>query len=233
MAKVHSQHAEGVSLGGFVCKAAHDIANPLNAILMNAELVKLMLERGQISAAAESLQRLMGDCKRASRLLRDMGAFGSDLQSDDRARIDLRELIDDAAAAAMMAGVQARVSTHVDLESIAIFASRTAFERIAVALLRNADEAGASAIEIRASQESGLVTISFCDDGSGMEHELREKAFDAFFTTRRDAGNSGLGLTLVRALTSEHNGNIAIEPNHGPGTCILLRFPADASARLD
>lgn len=225
-----SQHT---GLSQFVRKAAHDIANPLNAILMNAELAKLMLERDQTGPAQETLARLIGDCKRTAKLLRDMRAFGSDLQIDSRDFVELRNLIDDAIGAATMEGVQVPAETDVSVENIAIRVDCAAFQRLILALLRNAVEAGATSIQIRATQDAGTAAIDFCDNGGGITEDLREKVFGAFFTTRRNSGNSGLGLTLVRAIVSDHHGDVTIESGNGSGTLIRLSMPTESSRQAN
>src|SRR5664279_3911410 len=90
--------AESVALdlGSFVRGAAHDIANPLNAIAMNAELVKLLLERDQPARAREALDRLLEDCARCGRLIQGLQRFGSGLHAGPRRIVAVGALIDAA-----------------------------------------------------------------------------------------------------------------------------------------
>src|SRR5215213_8221579 len=64
---------------------------------------------------------------------------------------------------------------------------------------------GAMRIEVRASGKDH-VEITFSDDGCGMSEEVRRKAFDPFFTTRRDKGSTGLGLHIVHSMVTNYLG---------------------------
>lgn len=214
-----------VDLGEFARKAAHDIANPINAILMKAELAIQLLKRNQVGGVEENLAMLIGDCKRIARLLRHMGKFGSDLEAGVSARTELSNLIEDAVGAATMEGVQIPGEMDIDVSGITLFADGAALQRVVIELLRNAAEAGATSIKIRAIANDGAHLITFCDNGSGIEDHQRDNVFNAFFTTRQVTRHSGLGLTLILALMTRHAGSVQIESSDGSGTCIALRFP--------
>ncbi|MGH8517929.1 MAG: ATP-binding protein, partial [Panacagrimonas sp.] len=81
---------------------------------------------------------------------------------------------------------------------------------------------------LRARQERGEVVIEVADDGAGISANNAARVFEPFFTTARGAGNTGLGLSIVRSLLQAHGGRIALIPAQ-KGTCFEIRLPAAAT----
>jgi two-component system sensor histidine kinase HydH len=94
-------------------------------------------------------------------------------------------------------------------------------------LVRNAREAMADRrggrIDLVLEVRGRALTIRVEDDGPGMDARTRERAFDAFYTTKATA--SGLGLALVARVARAHGGSVSIRERQGGGTVIELRFP--------
>ncbi len=85
-----------LDLGAFVRDLAHDIANPLNAISMNAELARLLLDRDQTARAREAIGRLLEDCARCGRFIQGIQRFGSGLHAHAHEAISARTLVSSA-----------------------------------------------------------------------------------------------------------------------------------------
>jgi signal transduction histidine kinase len=82
-----------------------------------------------------------------------------------------------------------------------------------------------------AAQASGKnnIEVLFSDDGCGMSPEVKRQVFDPFFTTRRDQGNTGLGLHIVHNIvTNRLGGRIHLETRPGAGTKIQIIVPREA-----
>jgi signal transduction histidine kinase len=90
----------------------------------------------------------------------------------------------------------------------------------------------AGTIDIKArALEADHVEILFSDDGCGMSHGVRRKAFDPFFTTRRDQGGTGLGLHIVYSIVTDGlGGRINLDSEPGEGTKVRLILPRVAPA---
>src|SRR5215467_14256542 len=73
-----------IELGSFVRGVAHEVANPLNAVLMNVGLAKMLYQRGDMTRVGEVLERLVGDCARFEKLLRGMQRFAAGLRAPQR-----------------------------------------------------------------------------------------------------------------------------------------------------
>ena len=92
-------HGTGFNVGAFVRAAAHEIAGQINAISMNAELVKLLLERSDVARAEETIKRMLSDCGRYGRMVRSLERFGSCMTAREREPVKVADLIEAAMSA--------------------------------------------------------------------------------------------------------------------------------------
>lgn len=221
-----------LDLGAFVRGAAHDIANPLNAIAMNAELARLLLDRGQSERAREVLDNLLADCARCGRLIQGMQRFGSGLHAGPRESTPVRALID--AAIELFRAERTTGLPDIRIDGMhaqaQVLVDRPALERAIAGVVHNAAEAGADAIEILTRHDGDVVVISVRDNGAGIPSDSRRNVVEPFYSTHRADGNSGLGLTLARELLRLHGGELNIAANTPRGTCVELQLPAFAQA---
>lgn len=204
--------------------AAHELANSLNAVSMNAELAKMLLKRGQAEQSSDALERLLAECGRCGRVLRDIRKFASGLKARPRETVHVSALIDAAQKLYRQECSTAKPAIVVEGIDESISVDRMAIERAIAGLLHNATEAGATEIDIRATREADSVLIAVCDNGHGIADEVRPHAADAFFTTRRAAGHIGVGLTLARMWSRAHGGELSIDENREDGTRVVMRL---------
>jgi len=93
-------------------------------------------------------------------------------------------------------------------------------------LIQNAEQAGATRIEIAVERGPSGIEVLFRDNGRGVSPGNREKIYEPFFTTRRESGGTGLGLGIVRSLVEAHNGAVELRETEA-GTTFALHFPPD------
>ncbi|MCS5663453.1 MAG: HAMP domain-containing histidine kinase, partial [Flavobacteriales bacterium] len=79
-------------------------------------------------------------------------------------------------------------------------------------------------ISIKTELLEGRIIISFTDNGTGMTEEIKEKAFDLYFTTK-GAQKSGTSLTIVKSTITTHDGHVEVDTKVGKGTTIRLIIP--------
>jgi signal transduction histidine kinase len=214
-----------LDVGAFLRAAAHEMAGQLNAISMNAELVKLLLERSDVARADEMLKRLLGDCGRYGRMVRALGRFGSGLAARERETTGVDDLIEAATRIYAQERSGTKPVLQVDAGTATIVVDRTGMQRAIAALLHNAAEAGATAVDIHARADSESLVIAVADDGSGIPVNVRGRITQPFFTTRRDESHNGLGLTLVEEILRAHGGDISFDEKDGHGARVTLRLP--------
>jgi len=220
-------HGTEFDVGTFVRAAAHEIAGQINAISMNAELVKLLLERSDVARADETIKRMLGDCGRYGRMVRGLERFGASMTARERETVKVADLIDGATAAYVQERSGAKPALKADADDASIVVDRVGMQRVLSGLIHNAAEAGATSIAIQARRDADGVVVAVADDGSGIPVNIRARIVEPFFTTRRDEGHNGLGLTLAAELASAHGGSLSIDENDGHGTRATLRLPLD------
>ena len=83
----------------------------------------------------------------------------------------------------------------------------------------------AKSIRLEAVDERTTLRLTVSNDGEPISAPNRDRIFDAFFTTRRDQGGTGMGLAIARAVMASHGGSIRLKPS-AEGVAFELRFPA-------
>ena len=212
-------------VGAFVRAAAHEIAGQINAISMNAELVKLLLERSDVARADETIKRMLSDCGRYGRMVRALERFGSCMTTRERETVSVAALIEAASAAYVQERSGAKPALQVDADDTSIVVDRIGMQRVLSGLLHNAAEAGATSIGVQARRDADALVIEITDDGAGIPANIRPRITEPFFTTRRDEGHNGLGLTLAKEVLTVHGGTLSIDENDTRGTRVTLRLP--------
>ena len=211
----------------FVADASHELRTPLTSVLANLELLEMELEGEPREAAASAL--------RSSRRMRRLVADLLLLARADAGRVaahaplDLSEVVTEAAGELepMAGDHQISISAPAGAE---MQGARDELHRLTLNLLENAlrhTDPG-TAVEATVERINGEVVLSVEDDGPGIPVELRDKVFERFFRGAGDrSGSSGLGLSIVHAVASSHDGSVQlVEPLDGRGARFVVRFPA-------
>jgi signal transduction histidine kinase len=125
-----------------------------------------------------------------------------------------------------------RVSLQLDLDNQlpAIYGVADQLTQVIMNLLINAADAlgskeeGEREISVRSEISAGNVCFTVADNGSGMDQETLNRAFDAFYTTKKNKG-TGLGLSLCYSIINGHGGTIEINSATGQGTQVRVSLP--------
>jgi len=211
----------------FVADASHELRTPLTSVLANLELLEEALTGDQREAAASALRsshrmkRLVGDLLLLARA--DAGRVAP------HQHVDLSDVVTDAAAELEPVARDHEISIDA-APGATLEGARDELHRLVLNLLENAlrhTDPG-TAVEASVTRVDGHIVLAVEDDGPGIPHELREKVFERFYRGSSDrGGSSGLGLSIVRAVTESHHGRVTLEePLDGRGARFVVRFPA-------
>jgi len=211
---------------------AHEINQPLGAILSNADAGDLLLDSGM--DRRDELRAILADIRRddlrASEViqrLRDL--LGK--QKFERKEFDLNEVVSDLEsimrAEARRRGVVLEIRRAP--ETLAIMADPIQIQQVLINLVLNAMDAVADESEARrtvvvsvAKGEGGAV-LAVRDRGRGIAPEYRTKLFESFFTTKRDG--MGIGLSITRTIVEAHGGRVWVESGPGEDTVFQVALP--------
>jgi signal transduction histidine kinase len=197
-------------IGTFAAHVSHELKSPLTAIQGAAELLREDAAAPEMSEAQRRhfLDNMIGDTRRLTALLERLRelARAENPQTDGsttlkpvvtslRRRFPTLDIIADGDQAGEFA---------MSLENAVI-----AFSHLA----DNAERHNARQLRIAAERDGRLLVVNVADDGDGISAANRARVFDAFFTTRRETGGTGIGLGIVQSMLRSHGGGIVLEPS--------------------
>lgn len=217
------------SVGTLAAGIAHEINNPVSSILMTAESALAVDGRLQDADQIRDDFRIIAEeAERCGEIVKNVLNFAREDVADKELQ-DLDDLVQRAvdlvAKFAQQAGARLDVDLAGDLPPL--YLSSTEVEQVVVHLLRNAVENGGEGlrVEVTTARHGDRVRLTVRDDGPGIPTDHQSYVFDPFFTTRRDAGGTGLGLSVVHAIVHEHGGSIHVDSKPGRGTELDIDWP--------
>ncbi len=226
-------HDVNTLLGIAVTAVSHalDTAGSLRAALGTGTLAKSQLASGleSLEGAARISQTNLERAVSLVRSLRHVAGAGG---SEPTEGTDVRSLIDEVAAGlgASLKASPLRLVVEAP-ETLPLLTRPAALVRVLLNLVQNAvvhafPDGSAGTVTIAASATPTGATVSVKDDGVGMPPEVAERVFEPGFTTRREKGGSGLGLSIVHDTVEKAlGGMVALETAPGAGTVLRLSLP--------
>jgi PAS domain S-box-containing protein len=219
--------AMGQMIGGF----AHELNNPLTAILGVSELLR---EGESNEGRVKQLTMLHQQARRATEIVQNLMYF-SRPPAPGKTPVNLSELVDRTlhlhAYSLRKSNITVDFLTEADLPRIT--GDPHQLMQVFLNLMLNAEQAIREAREkgtlrIRLRKTDGLIQVTFEDDGPGIAPEILPNIFDPFYTTKRPGRGTGLGLSICKAVLKEHSGNIeaASAPGGGAVFTVFLPIPA-------
>ena len=216
--------AMGQMIGGF----AHELNNPLTAILGNAQLLE---DRETDETARKRLETLNQEARKAAEIVKNLQFFARP-PAPGRSLVDVSELVNRTVQ--MQAYPLRKSNITVDLlpepALPMVIADSNQLMQVFLNLLLNAEQAirenrEKGTIRVRLGRYPDSVWIVFQDDGPGIAPETLPHIFDPFFTTRRPGRGTGLGLSICKTVLREHGGNIEAASAPGGGAVFTITLP--------
>ena len=235
LSRQQSFHKEKMAaVGSLAAAVAHEINNPLSAIVGIAEAMDEECRTSKCEQYNNAChpEMILGQAKRVMQITRQISEF-SVPQSQSPELIDLNGLLQSTVNFVKFDRRfrQVAVSVVLDANLPAILATADHLVQVAMNLLINAADAleqNASlppSIRVVSSRQAGSVMFQVIDNGSGMAPEILERVFEERFSTKGPARGSGLGLSLCRSLVEKAGGTIEIFSQPGVGTEVQVKLP--------
>jgi two-component system sensor kinase FixL len=226
-------------MGELAASLAHEVNNPLGAMVTNASAAQRMLAHGQLGPGAfqELLGDIISDGHRAREVIdgiRNMVRKGETVRSP----VSMNEVIRDLLRIVRPDAIARNVSliAEVDPNAGVIIADRVQLLQVLLNLTMNAFEAlavihaDARQVVIRAERvQNGRVCVSVRDSGPGFPDGIAEQFFEPFFTTK--AEGTGMGLAIARSIVEAHGGTLSGENFPGGGAIFTICLPEASGAR--
>lgn len=230
------QSEKMAALGQLVSGIAHELNNPLTAIMGYAQL---MLGHGLNPAQLSEASKVYHEAERARRIVKNLLYFARENRSE-QVRVDVNEIVERTLA---LRSYELRVENIViDLDLARDLPKTMAdpyqLQQVVLNLVINAEQSlldgrGQGLIRIRTShhfpggRQSGAsrILLEVSDDGPGIAPEIVSRIFDPFFTTKPSGLGTGLGLSIVFGIVHQHGGEVTLESPPGGGAKFLVELP--------
>jgi len=222
-------HAEKMAaVGQLVSGVAHEVNNPLTAILGFADL--LMENPDLPETAKKDLRVILQEAQRTKQIVQNLLSFARQMPPQRNAvqlNSILRRTVQLRSYDFNSHGIE--VIEHLDEQLPEVIGDAHQLQQVFLNILNNAYDAvhqvGRPArIEIMSTKAGDCVEVSFSDNGNGISHV--DKIFDPFFTTKEVGKGTGLGLSICYGIVKEHGGEILCHNNiGGQGATFIVRLP--------
>jgi PAS domain S-box-containing protein len=223
-----SQKEKLAAMGEMMAGVAHELNNPLTAILGISDLVR---ERAVDESMRHQIDTVLKQARRAATIVQNLLVFSRpSILKQTKVQVDLivKQALD--AQRPSLQQKKIKVEFHAAPGLPPIEGDPKLLVQGFSNLISNAEQAigvsrDSGSLRISAALKDGKIALDFSDDGPGIAPENIGKIFDPFFTTRRPSGGTGLGLTISQAIVKEHGGKIEVESTPGAGATFRVLLP--------
>lgn len=214
------------ALGQLVAGVAHELNNPLTAVMGYGELLCEDIPSGPMR---ERLDKLVNEGRRMKKIVENLLRF-SRQRAVDRQSVDLRPVLQDVLALreyyVRTRGLEVVLDVQQDMPKVAV--DEDQFKQILLNLINNAidaveSEPGAKRIIVRAFATGNRAVLEIEDTGAGFADLSR--ALDPFYTTKPVGKGTGLGLSICYGIIKEHDGEIRLENLEPHGARVSVELP--------
>src|SRR5258708_14379218 len=217
-------------VGQLIAGVAHELNNPLTAILGYAQLLE---SEGVNDRANDYVAKLFKQAQRTHRVVQNLLSFARQ-RKPQRDEVDIRKVLDETLALRDydLKINNIRVERDVPAETTPVVADPHQIEQVFLNIINNSvdailDTGRPGKLKIRVYCENGHVCTRFADDGPGLKDPKR--IFDPFYTTKSAGKGTGLGLSICYGIVKEHGGDITAHNGGDGGGVVELRPPRVAA----
>jgi signal transduction histidine kinase len=215
-----------ITLGEMAASIAHEVDQPLSGVVINANACVRFLTSTtpNLDEVRDGLRAIARDGRRASDVIARIRALAR-RTSTEKQPVDINDVIRDVVALAEGEArrTRARLRTELAGNLPRVLGDAVQLQQVVLNLLLNGLDAMTAVVDrprellISTQREAtDRVRVAVQDSGSGIDPQLADRVFEAFYTTKRRG--IGMGLSISRSIVEQHGGRLWVVPNDGPGT---------------
>jgi len=215
------------ALGRLAAGIAHEINNPLTAILINSHLIKEKVKKD--TKLSEKLDMIIDETQRCAKIVSGLLEFSRQTPPEMKL-ISINEILNKTLILfeTVFLANNVKVEISLDKNLPQIMADESKIKQVLTNILLNAIDAmpngGTLKIHSQLSLDNKFVEIEIEDSGVGIPKENLDRIFDPFFTTKKSKG-TGLGLSISYGIIQQHNGSIEVNSEVNKGTKVKIKLP--------
>lgn len=217
------------AIGRLVAGVAHELNNPLTAIVGYSQL---LLETCTDQEICEDLERIHREAQRSARIVHNLLAFARQ-QKMEKIPIELNAVLEKTIdlLAYQLEVDNVTLIRELSPSKIMVMADNYQLQQVFVNIITNAHHAmlkvnGRGTLTIRSERvDRHAGRVYFIDDGPGIPPEIANRIFDPFFTTKDVGEGTGLGLSICLGIIQEHEGRIWLDEHTGAGATFVIELP--------
>ena len=223
------------AMGQLLAGVAHELNNPLSAIVGYTQLLRM--RTASSGPMAEQLDRISQSAERCTRIVTNFLSLARQ-HPPERQRVLLNTLVESAVEllAYSFRIDDVEVTWRLGADVPQIWADPHQLQQVLVNLLTNAHHAIRAAAQprrlaltTRHDTATGRVVLTVADNGPGVAAGLQARIFEPFFTTKPSGQGTGLGLSLCRGIVEGHGGSLRLETTPGGGATFVAELPIGAA----
>ncbi|MFA5411082.1 MAG: ATP-binding protein [Candidatus Omnitrophota bacterium] len=221
------------TVGTLAGGVAHEINNPLTAILTNVQML-LAAEEVDAHLDRESLELIEEATKRCRTIVQKLMTYArKPLEDTQVSRVNLSVAVKNVASFLQYQLEQDNIRIIVEAKEkeYPVMGNQNELEQVLTNIILNARDAikqikRSGNIHVSLVKNNDGVKISIEDEGPGIPKEIIPKIFDPFFTTKDVGKGTGLGLSICQAIAEKHRGKISVQSQAQRGTTFIIQLPA-------
>jgi len=224
------QSEKMAAVGTLSAGLAHEVKNPLSAVLGYAQLSKRKLD--QPEALEKHLDIIETETKRCNEIISNLMQF-SRQEKGEHTQISVNDVVQKSMAIVdhQLSLKNVRIESELADNMPLIYGNANQLQQVLMNLMINAQQAigdGGGTVGLATQLESQSVLITVSDTGPGMDDQLAKKIFEPFFTTKPAGKGTGLGLSVTYGIIKDHGGEISVQRASSGGAKFVIELPLDA-----
>ena len=220
------------TVGTLAGGVAHEINNPLTAILTNVQML-LALENSLEADSKESLELIEEATKRCRTIVQKLMVYAKKpLEQAEMSKINLFKAVENVVSflGYQLEQENIKVITKAKKNTYMVIGNQNELEQVLTNIILNAKDAikkvkKSGNIHIGLSETDDYIKIEIKDEGSGIPKEVMPKIFDPFFTTKDVGKGVGLGLSICQSIVEKHKGFISVQSLVNEGSTFSVQLP--------